>query len=104
LKIHDHVQAGIPDPTRAAPRTSPTKSGLPVAGAAGRAAAAPGPDHVELSHLAAQMQAAAIADEARHAERLDELRARIAAGRYEVAPEEVAQAILREEILPWIKR
>lgn len=63
--------------------------------------AARGADRVELSDLAGQMRSAAFADEARHTARLDELRQLIASDRYQVAPEDVAEAILREEIEPW---
>ena len=100
MKVYDLVQKQLGELQRPpAPR-----AGLPKS----RSPAAPprlgGADRVQLSDLADQMRAAAVAEEAHHAARLAQLREMIEAGRYEVDPKEVALAILREEILPWIVR
>lgn len=100
MKVYDLVQKQLGELRRSqAPRVGrePSRSG-PTPIRAG------GTDRVQLSDVAAQMGAAAVVEEAHHADRLADLRAMIEAGRYEVEPKEVAEAILREEIVPWIAR
>ena len=97
MKVHDQVQSQLNQlqrPRRPDAAPSSTRQAAPRR-------PAPGADLVEMSDLAGEMQKAALGDEARHAERLVELRARIASGDYQVDPRELAQAILREEIHPW---
>lgn len=100
MKVHDQVQSQLANLQRAN-RPDATGAG---ARPPGTRRSATGTDRVQLSELAGQMQAAAIVDDARHAERLAELRALIEAGRYQVDPEKVAEAIVHEEIHPWTAR
>lgn len=95
MKVNDlvHGNLGTPAAQDASHGSRPKGSLRPEAGAA---------DRVELSSLADQMRSAAVVEEAHLGERIAELRALIEGGRYEIAPEDVADAILREEILPWI--
>jgi len=96
VKVYDLVQQGHLGTTAAKDARQAPKA----QGQARREAGAA--DRVELSDLADQMRAAAVVESAHHEARIAELRALIEAGRYDVSPEDVAEAILREELLPWI--
>lgn len=100
MKVYDFVQKRDELRRPEAPRAERGSTRAST----GRTSAPQGADVVQLSHLADEMRAAAIVEEAHHGERLAQLREMIETGRYEVDPTEVAEAILREEILPWIER